>query len=320
MDYGTLFKRSWDIVWHNKFMLILGFLAALSGVGRGRSGNSSFNGGNFGLDENFDPAFMEQAGQYLPIIISLACFGIFIALLFWVLSAIAKAGMIDTASRVDAGEKSSLKLAWEAGKSKLGRMLGLDFALFGIVIFIGFIGAVVGFGSFATVFANAEAGSLTPDSFGALESGLGFFGFIIACLACLLVPYLLVATVVLPFAQRAIVLEDRGVVESIKRGWQVLRNNIGDVLLLIVLFIMIGIVFGIVSLVVLLPFAALALGPGIASMFITESFNLLSGSLLVVGTIVLGLVGAGVNSIMIAFRSTAVTLAYQEFTDKKEYL
>ena len=49
MDYGKLFRRGWEIVWQNKYLFILGFLAALGGGGGGNSG-SNFNynvpGGN----------------------------------------------------------------------------------------------------------------------------------------------------------------------------------------------------------------------------------------------------------------------------------
>ena len=45
MDYGNLLKRSWDIVWHNKFLFILGFLAALGsgGTNGNRGGQGNFN-------------------------------------------------------------------------------------------------------------------------------------------------------------------------------------------------------------------------------------------------------------------------------------
>ena len=29
MDYSALLRRSWELVWNNKFMFVLGFLAAL---------------------------------------------------------------------------------------------------------------------------------------------------------------------------------------------------------------------------------------------------------------------------------------------------
>ena len=47
MDYGNILRRSWDVIWNHKFMLVLGFLAALgSGVGSGGGGNNA----NYSLD------------------------------------------------------------------------------------------------------------------------------------------------------------------------------------------------------------------------------------------------------------------------------
>jgi hypothetical protein len=47
------------------------------------------------------------------------------------------------------------------------------------------------------------------------------------------------------------------------------------------------------------------------------SFDAGNVLLLAGGGICVGLVAAAVNAIMVAFRSTAVTLAYQDFTRKK---
>ena len=38
MDYGQLFRRGWEIVWQNKYLFVLGFLAALGAGGNGGSG------------------------------------------------------------------------------------------------------------------------------------------------------------------------------------------------------------------------------------------------------------------------------------------
>ena len=108
-------------------------------------------------------------------------------------------------------------------------------------------------------------------------------------------------------------------IDSVRHGWHVVKSNTSDVILLVILFIVLGIVFGVATAIVLIPFALVSLAPGIASVIIEGgSFDASNILLLAGGGICIGLVGAVVNSIIVAYRSTAVTLAYQEFTSKKE--
>ena len=182
------------------------------------------------------------------------------------------------------------------------------FFLIGLIFFI--ITA-----SMAVPLISAEIAGTAAD-FNAIGEQMAVVGICFAILACIGVPVALFVNVIYPFAQRGLVLREMGVVESVKHGWQVVRDNIGELILLIVLFIALGIVFGIVMFIVLIPFAFLAMGPAIMSMVFGESFEIFDILLLAGGGICVGLVGAAVNSIMVAFRSTTVTLAYQEFTGK----
>ncbi len=42
MDYSKLFSRAWDIIWKNKFLILLGVLIALSGGGSNGGNPSQF--------------------------------------------------------------------------------------------------------------------------------------------------------------------------------------------------------------------------------------------------------------------------------------
>ena len=68
-------------------------------------------------------------------------------------------------------------------------------------------------------------------------------------------------TVLYPFAQRAAVLEDMGVIESIGRGWQVIKENLGEVIILLLLFLLLGLLVGLATLAVFIPLAALFFAP-----------------------------------------------------------
>jgi len=111
-------------------------------------------------------------------------------------------------------------------------------------------------------------------------------------------------------------LQGLGVIDSVRHGWLTLRQNLANILLLAVLFVVIGLIFGAAVFVILIPLAVLSMGPAIIDMIANDTARALDIILIAGGGVCLGLVGAAVNSIMIAFRSTAFTLAYKEFTQK----
>jgi hypothetical protein len=320
MDYGNLLKRSWDIVWHNKFLFVLGFLAAL-GSGGGSGGGSGNS--NFSFDSSDVPAEMlvqiqQFWAQYGALVIGVICLGMIVGIILWLVRLVAQAGMISAVDRIESGEKMTFSEAFSAGVGKLGRVVGVNVVMYGPFTLFGLLAGGFGLVTAWTAISSAAAGA-SPSDIEALFGGLGIFGICIACLACLFVPLMLFVTVIYPFAQRGAVLQDLSVIDSIRHGWQVVKTNTGDVVLLVVLFIVLGIVFGLATFIVLIPLAVVSLAPGIASLVIGGgSFEVGNILLLAGGGICIGLVGAAVNSIMVAFRSTAVTLAYQEFTNKKE--
>ena len=322
MDYGNLLKRSWDIVWHNKFLFILGFLAAL-GSG-GSNGNGGANG-NFNYQfgsEDVPSEMLDQVTQfwtqYGALVIGVICLGVIVSIILWLVRLVAQAGMISAVDRIEAGEKMTFSEAFSAGVGKLGRMIGVNVIMYGPFALFGLLAGGAGLATAWTAISSAAAGASQSD-IEALFGGIGIFWVCIACVACLIVPLVLFVSVIYPFAQRGAILQDLGVIDSIRHGWQVVKANAGDVVLLVVLFIVLGIVFGLATFIVLIPLALVSLAPGIASMVISGgSFEVGNILLLAGGGICIGLVGAAVNSIMVAFRSTAVTLAYQEFTSKKE--
>ena len=137
-----------------------------------------------------------------------------------------------------------------------------------------------------------------------------FLAFSIAVLAILV-------NVIYTFAQRAIVLEDLGVIDSIRRGWDVIRANLGEVIILLILFLLLGFVVSAIIAAIFIPLGALSFGPGAVRMFSGEALSGLDVFLMVVGGFALVVIVAAIRSFYVAFRSSAFTLAFQEFTDKK---
>ena len=68
---------------------------------------------------------------------------------------------------------------------------------------------------------------------------------------------------------------------------------------------------------IFVPLGALSFGPGAMRLFSGEALSGLDVFLMAVGGLAMVLIVAGIRSFYVAFRSSAFTLAFQEFTDKK---
>jgi hypothetical protein len=314
MDYGQLLTDAWQVVWNNKFLLIIGFLAALGSGSSSSGNNASFNFG----DNDIPPGFGEKADVFLahfaPFIVGMICLALFIAIVFWLIRLTAQAGLISAADRLSAGEKVSLGEALGAGLGKLGRMIGIYLLLYGPFIFL----AVILLGS-ALLLAGTAIGFEFANATEGLEPIWASFGIVITCVAllfCILLPLLLVVTIILPFAQRAAVLEDKGVTASLGRAWWVIRNNLGDTVILVVMFVVMGIVYGIVVAIVLVPLTGLLFLPMLIGMIADSSAGAGNFVALVCGGLGIGLLAAFLNSLWTTYRSTAMTLAYRQLVQK----
>ena len=319
MDFGQLFNRSWKIVWQNKFLFILGFLAALgAGSSSGSSGNTNFDfpssSGSASDPLPFD--FMNEVSsfwaQYSGLIIGLGCFLFILGIVFWLIRLAAQGGLIEAVDRIDAGEEMSFGSAFSAGVGRIGSLVGLNLLINAPLTISGLVFGGIGIATFASIFQNEGAIS---DATGGL---IGTFAICAGLLACLLIPLSIIITFVQPFAQRGLMIKQLGVVDSIKHGWLVLRENLSDILLLGFAFLFIGFLFGIATLFVMIPFAFLTVGPFFYDAILGNEFSFGTTEIvtLALGGICLGLVSAAVNSALTTYRSATVTLAYQEFIQK----
>jgi len=318
MDYGKLFRRSWEIVWQNKFLFILGFFAALGGSSGGSSGsnfNFSIPGPGGSGSDPFPTDMVAKVAdfwaEYGGLILGLICFLFILGIVFWLIRLAAQGGMIEAVDRIEAGEKMTFRTAFSAGVGRMGGLVGLNLLLNAPFIIFGLIFAGLGI----SFFLSAVQGNGAID---APQRMLATFAVCGGLIGCLLVPLGLLVLIVQPFAQRGLMLKQLGVVASIRHGWQVVRDNVGDVILLIVAFLVIGFLFGLVAVVFTIPFAFLAFGPFILDVIRGNefTFGVTQVVSLAFGGICLGLISAAVNSILTAYRSTTVTLAYQQFVQK----
>ncbi|MFO7743735.1 MAG: hypothetical protein R6X31_15660, partial [Anaerolineae bacterium] len=254
MDYGRLLSRAWNIVWEHKFLILLGVLVAL-GSGGGGGGSTGANAAvNWAPGEGTPvPEFPQIPSPRAvgPVVVILAVIAVVaivvIGLAVWVVSTIARGGLIAGVNVVEEGGSSSFSRAWNAGWRKGWRLLGISLVPGIPALMLGGIALLS-----AAVYAWSPA---------VVGPNLGIpaarnLWIVVAALSCVLVPLTLVLGLLRGFADRACMLEDLGVFGSYRRGSRVLLDNLGPAVVLFLIQIAISIAIGIVG---LLPGILLAL-------------------------------------------------------------
>jgi hypothetical protein len=238
MDYGNLLNRAWTIIWKYKFLIVLGILVALSsGIGSGASSSVSFtftrdlqSGGEArsaleALQDPWDPASMP-----VRMVMGLALAGLVLALalIVWAVSTISRGGLIAGVESAETRGVPNFGLAWDAGFRRVWTLLGIAIvpAIPGLLVLL------AGLGSFF----------FTADLFGqAGAPRTNALALVLVFLACIAVPLSLVLELLRTLANRACMLEGRGVIDAYGRGFRVLAANFGSALVLFLLQVVISI-------------------------------------------------------------------------------
>jgi hypothetical protein len=248
MDFGALLSRAWDIIWEHKFLILLGILVALTG---GRNVGSTNAGANFDRDGDMprfeDPEWprFEQGrplGWLGPMLIitgtlGLLGVGLLVGLALWTISTLARGGLIAGVDAIERGEDSDFGQAFAAGWQRgwslvsIGLLAGLPSFLL-VAGGLGLGGAFAGLGILLS-----ERGSGTPF----FVSGAVIFGAVL----CVAIPLSLALNALRTFANRACMIEARGVIASYRRGIEILFDNFGEAFLLLLIQIAIQVVLGI---------------------------------------------------------------------------
>jgi hypothetical protein len=116
------------------------------------------------------------------------------------------------------------------------------------------------------------------------------------------------------YGERAAILEDLGWIDAFKRGWEVLKDNLGATIIFWLIFFALGIVIFGISFVLMFALAA----PLFGLFVVNDPGWWLLGPLCIgglLGTVVFALI----RSIVMAFTSATWTLAYREMTAMPEH-
>lgn len=238
MDFGQVLTRAWQIIWRHKVLWIFGILASCGSA----ASSSGSNANTFVYSDNPPPDIQRFFDRIDPttwaVIISGGVFLLLVLIVLAVfLSTVGKTGLILGTQRAESdSEGGTERLAFgELFKGSLAyfwRVLGLNL-LIGLLI----IGVVFGF----TIFSF----------FGAVLT-MGIALICILPLVCVLIPFLWFVGIVLEQGTIAIVADNLGVIDGLKKGWQVCTTNLGAIIVMS-LILVVGI-SGIGGFILFLPF------------------------------------------------------------------
>jgi hypothetical protein len=293
MDFGYVLKRAWQIIWKFKVLWIFGILASCGQAGSSGGSNSGYRFS--GQDINFAPNI--ELPHLDPVFIALLiAAGIFVVLVMIVLAillgTVGRVGLIRGTVKAEEGaQRLTFGELWRDGLKYFWRVFGLNL-LIGIIIFFAIM-AVIMIMIIPTVFT---------------------LGLCLIPLMCLFIPVMWAVYVVIEQANIALVVENLGITEAISYGWRVVRDNIGNMIVMsLILFLGVGLIGGIIIGLPLLIVAAPAF-VGIAA-GTTEALRngmIVSGLLFLVYLPILLLL----SGILRSYTSSAWTLTYLRLTTK----
>jgi hypothetical protein len=299
MDYGKVLSRAWEITWRWKILWILGFLASL---GRGFS-SANPNYSTTRSDWNW------QYQTYVPprvwgIVAAVGCLAVLIGIALWVISVIARGGLIAGVQQVEDEGSTGFRRAWRVGAKRFWTLFGISIltALPILILVILGVAAIILLliGTTGAIRSAAEVGGAIGVVATVFCGGLFCCGTIILAI---------VLDQIRVYAERAAILEGLGWIDAFKRGWDVIKNNLGPTIVVWLIFLLIGMVFA----VVILGGIAVLAAPFIAVFANSQPGPWVIAPIVCGGLLAL-VVGGLISAIVETFTSATWTLTYRELT------
>jgi hypothetical protein len=302
-NFGEVLTRAWQITWKYKVLWIFGILAGCTkgggGGGGGGGGNTGYSTGpsDFNLPPEFqrfismmeDFAVWVENNLWIFIVIGLVVLVLILISIF--LGTIGRIGLIKGAYQAEMGaERLAFGELFSASIPYFWRVFGLSF-LIRLAVLLLFVPLIL---------------------IGVLTAGVAFLCLL--PLICLLIPVGFAVGVIIEQANRAIVLENLGIVDGLKRSWAISRANIGPLIVMgLILFgitLVLGIIVALPIFIVVVPtIIAFAMGEG-------RSFTPLYVALACI--CLYAPVSWVLNGVLTTFTQSAWTLTYLRLTQKPE--
>ncbi len=282
MDYGKILARAFEITFKYRALWLFGFLMALFG---GSSG-SNFNFGNWGGGRDFPttarggeglPTLPPDFWQNLTLIILLVCCVIVVlAILGIVLRFLSRAALIGLVQELETnGTVPTIRRGFSIGADRFWPQLGIAIAINLPLMIITLVLMVIALAPIlAAIVPLINTGKNVPEALWTVFAGSIAGSLVMICCAviCLALLYLVVE----PFYQfilRACVIGRRGVMDSIREGYRLVRENLGNVVVLYLLIIGISIGFAILMIPITLILVGIPIGAGVAMGLASQSWQ-----------------------------------------------
>lgn len=307
MDFGEVLGRAWKIIWKHKILWLFGFFAGCSRGGGGGGGNSGyrFSGpnpqGQIPQTPEID-RFWSQFGNWIGthwwVIFLIVLAILVIAIIAILLGTIGRIGLIKGTQKADGGaEHLGFAELWDESLPYFWRVF--------------LLALLVGVVSFVVVLALIILG------FGAAVITLGIGLICLIPLFCVLALVLWFVGLVIQLAEVAIVVENLGIVEGVRRGWEVMQRNVGPVLIMWLILAVISFVAGIV---IALPVLITIVPAVIAFAFANAQATTPNWAPLLIGLVCCAVYFPFLlvlNGILMAYLQSAWTLTYLRLTKPK---
>jgi hypothetical protein len=212
MDYGEVLTRAWQIIWKHKILWLFGILAGFTSSNWWSSSSSvSWQADvSYEVERSIaqipDWQWVLIAGGFLLLIL------LFIVVLVF-LGTIGKIGLVRGTMQADGGQdKITFGELFSGSVPYFWRVFLLNL-LVGIVIFLVMFTLII-----IAIFTSI------------ITLGIALICWI--PMMCLLIPVALAIDLLLEQSSIAIVVEDLGVMDGLRRGWQVVKENVGPMVIM----------------------------------------------------------------------------------------
>lgn len=301
-----VFSRAWSLLRQHPWLLLFGVLAGLR-LDVSFNSNSFMQGGSWFMQDLLTVRLPDN-------LFFLWTTGVSIGL--WLLGLVARAGLIQATIDLDSGHtNTSFAAGWRQGTAALWPLFLMQLIIWGPFILLGAV----------AMFASPQLEALATNMQQANpEQMVSVMMPLICGSVIVLLPLLLVLSIVEAFAYRAIVLHQLQPWAAIRRGWQVMRDGLGEIISTGIGITLLGFVY---SLVIAAPFFAVLLPvmlSGLSAVFqecaayanqpafnacVANTFG--NNGLMTLGVLLLGLVSAVLGSAWVTYQSAVFTLLYE---------
>ena len=328
MNHINILKRSFNITANYRVLWIFGMLLALTSGGGGGNGGGGSRGSSNGGQSNFN--WQNPFGEIPPIpqiptaitntiiaiAIGLACVILILIVVGTIVRYVSETALI---RMVDEHEKSSKKLTIRQGFGLGWSRAAWKMFLMDLLVGLSFMVAFLLLLAIAALPLLVWLTKNTPmEIVGTVISG----GLILLLIFATILVALAVNLIIL-FARRACALEDLGVRDSLRRGYEIVKQRLGDVLIMGVMMFGIGLLWALVTIPIILGIIiAAALFGGLPALLVGSITSLFTSGatpwivaaivgipLFLLAVVIPGTLIGGWQKV---FSSTTWTLTYRE--------